>query len=652
MLSVSEDVLSQGNAVQLRGIVPQPIGAILARFRGIGGLLLACLAVQLAFWLVINPLLFASPQRPDVIAVGNAAMATLQSPDPAGFDQAAFKPIELPASDCCGPGYRLVRMQFTLNAVPPDGLALIPSIGADNYHIRVNGQWTRQDGRLALPRPTYHGTPRTILYVSPSTLKVGENRLEYVMVRASNPYFDVGKPMLAPYAQASELLAQRNFILNDYKIISYSFGLLAAALAFLLLARSEQKRFAFWVCVVLAAWSLRYHYYTWLDPPFSGPVRMVYYFVLTLTIPAAWVNMIDAWTGRPWRWLGWLTGLVWAGIAVTFVSLLSASDAGPYDQAVTLTNGAGIALGGLGIVRFLWHFLTRRDDRTWEAALFLLCITLMIFDFYGELSGGGAKGYLQTSFPFMIMAFPVAFIARNIRLFRSMNEFNELLSGQLREREAELAANYARQSELARRETLVAERQRLMRDMHDGIGGQLMSLLFASRKQPIPQKELTESLQQVIDELRLIIDSLDTVGETLGTALATFRARIEPRLSAAGIELRWDNSLPDPLDGLGPREVLQIFRIVQEAVTNVIKHANSPTLDIAIAKSEGATNSIAITIADAGQGLVADPGNGHGIQNMQARAEAIGGSLVIDSKPSGTRVLLLVPLLAPTDASA
>lgn len=195
-------------------------------------------------------------------------------------------------------------MSFTLGAVPPDGLAMIPSIGADNYHIRVNGQWTRQDGRLELPQPTYHGTPRTILYVSPSTLKVGENRLEYVIVRASNPYFDVGKPMLAPYAQASELLAQRNFILNDYKIISYSFGLLAAALAFLLLVRSEQKRFAFWVCVVLVAWSLRYHYYTWIDPPFSGPVRMAYYFVLTLTIPAAWVNLIDAWTGRPWRWLG------------------------------------------------------------------------------------------------------------------------------------------------------------------------------------------------------------------------------------------------------------------------------------------------------------------------------------------------------------
>ena len=68
-----------------------------------------------------------------------------------------------------------------------------------------------------------------------------------------------------------------------------------------------------------------------------------------------------------------------------------------------------------------------------------------------------------------------------------------------------------------------------------------------------------------------------------GTALATFRARIEPRLSAAGIELRWSNALPDDLDGLGPREVLQIFRIVQEAVTNVRRHAGASNLWLTVA---------------------------------------------------------------------
>ena len=628
--------------MQLRELVRQPDAAANDRLRGTVGLLLACIAVQLAFWLAINPLLFGSAKRPEAIAVHSVMLAAVPGPDPAGFETARFRPVELPVSDCCGPGYRLVRMQFTLATVPQDGLALVPTLGSDNFHIRVNRQWTRQEGRLELSSPTYHGNLKTIHYISPNVLRTGGNQLELIVMRAGVPYFDVGRPILAPYAQASRLLAHRNYILGDYQVMAYSFGLLSAALALLLLWRSEQKRFGLAVFVLLAAWSLRMHYYHWTDPPFSPGARMVYYFALTTTVPVAWVYFVDAWTARPWRWLGWAAGVVWAGLMLSHLSLLDGSVAA-YDRAVTLTNGAGMVLGALGAFRFAWHFARHRDERHWETALLLLCISVMSADFVRQLFFAKSSNFLVNGLPILILAFPVAFIARNIRLFRSMNEFNELLTGQLRERETELAENYARQAELARRETLVSERQRLMRDMHDGIGGQLMSLLFAARKQPIPQTELAEGLQQIIDELRLIIDSLDTEGETLGTALATFRARIEPRLSAAGIDLRWDNSLSESLYGLGPREVLQVFRIVQEAVTNVIKHSGSSTLAIGIAQPDGATPQISITIADAGSGRGARPGTGRGMDNMRARARSIGGSLLIESTPSGTRLVLLVP---------
>lgn len=631
--------------MQILNVLLQPDTALNRRMRNIGGLILACLAVQLAYWLVINPILFASPQRPDLIPVGTAAMATVQSPDPAGFDRAAFKPIKLPHSDCCSPGYRLVRIDFALTQVPPDGLALVPSLGSDNYHIRVNGLWTHQDGRLSLPNPTYHGNKKTILYVPPSVLRLGENRLEYAIVRANLPYFDVGQPVLAPYAKASELLAQRNFALGEYKIISYSLGLFAAALAFLLLVRSEQKRFAFWVCALLTAWSLRYHYYTWVDPPFSAGWRSIYYFILTLTIPVAWVNVIDAWTARPMRWLTWLTCLIWAPIALSFSNLLTANGSGPYDQAVELTNGAGMILGAAGVLRFAWHFLTRSEDRNWEASLFILCITLMLVEFHSEYLGGSSAGHLHNSFLFLIIAFPVAFIARNIRLFRSMNDFNEQLTGQLREREAELAESYARQEELARRETLVAERQRLMRDMHDGVGGQLMNLLFAARQKSLPREELTQSLQAVIDELRLIINSLDTVGKSLSAALASFRSRIEPRLRAAGIAIDWANSLPEGLPELPPRTILQVFRIVQEAITNAIKHSGTKALGVTIGLAKAEAPALQISISDRGEGF--DPATatgGRGLENMATRAAAIGGMLALAPGKAGTTVTLTVPL--------
>ena len=605
------------------------------------------LFVQLVFWFGVNPLLFAPAQRPELIKVDAAAFAKVAAPDAKLLETATFKSVELPTSDCCSPGYRLLQTHFDLESIPDSGLALIPSIGADNFHIRLNGGWVRQEGRLKLPRPTYHGNLKTIVYLPPAQLKIGNNRLEYVIVRGSIPYFDFGKPMLAPYADATQKLAHRNFILNDYAIISYGVGALAAALAFILMIRSEQKLFAFWTFVLLVAWTLRMHYFRWVDPPFSAEWRNFYYFLLTISVPAAWANLADHWTGRPIRWFAWLTGTIWVGVAVSFIGLLSNAD-GAYDQAVSVTNSAGIVLAILGVVRFLWHFSRVRDERYWDTALFILCITLMGVDYYQQLTAGNSSGFLQTSLPILIIAFPVAFLARNIRLFRSMNEFNTLLTSQLQEREAELAENYARQGELLRRETLVAERQRLMRDMHDGIGGQLMSLLFASRRMQLPQDEITESLQSVIDELRLIIDSLDTVGETLNTALATFRGRIEPKLSAVGIDLRWSNTLPDTENSLGPREVLQIFRIVQEAVTNVIKHAKSPTLDIGIGSSSDKADNILISISDAGVGQVKGDGSGHGLQNMAARAKSIGATLKTEIQPTGRRVVLIVPVSVNT----
>jgi two-component system sensor histidine kinase UhpB len=239
--------------MQLRELVRQPDAAVKARLRGVGSLLLACIAVQLAFWLVINPLLFGSAKRPEAIAVHSVMLAAAPSPDPAGFETARFRPVELPVSDCCGPGYRLVRMQFTLPVVPPDGLALVPMLGSDNFHIRVNRQWARQDGRLDLNNPTYHGNLKTIQYISPDLLIAGSNQLEFITMRAGVPYFDMGPPILAPYGQANKLLAHRNYILNDYQVMAYSFGLLSAALALLLLWRSEQKRFGLAVFVLLAA---------------------------------------------------------------------------------------------------------------------------------------------------------------------------------------------------------------------------------------------------------------------------------------------------------------------------------------------------------------------------------------------------------------
>ena len=278
-------------------------------------------------------------------------------------------------------------------------------------------------------------------------------------------------------------------------------------------------------------------------------------------------------------------------------------------------------------------------------ALFLLLITLMGIEFMWQWLWGISTGHVTNTLPILLIAFVAAFLSRNVRLFRSMNEINALLKQQLMAREAELSEQYARQGELLRRETLLEERRRLMGEMHDGIGGQLVSLMHANRHQAMSAPELNEALTAVAEELRLVIDSLDSVGSSVGTALANYRRRIEPRLKAAGITLRWSNELDTDTHGLGPREVLHVCRIVQEAVTNALKHSGCNEVQLGLSEDE-ALRRLKIRVADNGRGLPpdAEPGSGHGQRSMRERAEALGGTLTVNSGSQGTEIVLDMPI--------
>ena len=312
-------------------------------------------------------------------------------------------------------------------------------------------------------------------------------------------------------------------------------------LALVLIFRSAEREFALWLFALASTWSALNLQYSWYDWPFGAPAQVLFRFALLNLLPLAWLNLIDSWTGHGIRWLRWGLAGIYGAALVVWAPLMLSDSVSWYLPSIEFLEWWAWALGIACVARVAWHLFAQREDRYWELALLILCVTAMILD-----SFDAGSFHVSNSAPILFLALALAFIARNIRLFRSMNDFNDLLAGQLSEREGELAVQYARQEELARRETLVGERQRLMRDMHDGIGGQLMGLLFASRRHAIPQAELTESLQLVIDELRLIIDSLDTVGETLGTALATFRARTSRSCQRPGLNCTGPILCPKP----------------------------------------------------------------------------------------------------------
>lgn len=227
---------------------------------------------------------------------------------------------------------------------------------------------------------------------------------------------------------------------------------------------------------------------------------------------------------------------------------------------------------------------------------------------------------------------------------------NEQLEQRVREKAAELERNLVRLKDLERERALSAERERIMQDMHDGVGGHLVQALsIASVHKEL--EPVAEPLRTCLDELRLMIDSIEPVDGDLASVLGTLRMRMSRRLAQAGVEMRWDVADLPPLPDFGPKRVLEVTRIVQEAITNALKHSHARQITVSARElhlPQG--HAIAVEIADDGRGFsVPSPTEssrvgGRGLSGMRRRAAELGGSLRVESSDAGTRVRLELPL--------
>jgi signal transduction histidine kinase len=626
-----------------RGAAPATARVPGQRWRVLISLGVATLAAQAVFWLVVQPVLFSSPRLPPRYAVSDAQEAELPGPGRDAIAQARFTATELPWSACCGPGYRALRFNVNLPAIPERGVALIPQVAADNVQIRINDQLVFAKGRMQIPGATNEANVKQILHVPAAAFHAGLNQVEFVMVRQALPYFDVGKPIFADYGVALPLFQFREFILTDYEIIGVAIGAVIALMALVLLARSTQRGLALSLLLLASTWALLTQFYFWVDPPFSADARMIYYFALTNALPVCWLNFSDQWTRAPFRWIAPGSVLAYAVcMAATVWALQRMPVPDGFDRASDIANWFGLAFSAAAILRFVWHVFRSGEQRVMEFAVFALCITLLAVDLVNEVLWQDSSGIVTHSMPLLLLAFVIAFLARNIRLFHSTNEINRLLSGRLQAREAELAETYRRESDLVRREAYQAERQRLMRDMHDGVGSQLTTMLFAARRGALPADQLVDSLQTVIEEIRLLIDSMDSGADSLAAALEAFQQRAAQRLQAAGVTLDFQPVPRELLPACGPRDVLHILRILQEGIGNALRHARCSRISIEIAPSGDASLPVQVVIRDDGVGLPPDLVRGRGLDNMETRAAAIGGRLTVERASPGVALRLLL----------
>ena len=208
-----------------------------------------------------------------------------------------------------------------------------------------------------------------------------------------------------------------------------------------------------------------------------------------------------------------------------------------------------------------------------------------------------------------------------------------------------------------------AQRRRISREIHDALGQSLTALKLdlgwlagrldgTSADLQTRVLELEERAARTIEDVRRLSSELrPTVLDDQGlyAAIRWLVAEFERRT-----RLRCGLALPDGEIPLGADADTVVFRVLQESLTNVMRHARASTANVALWREAG--GDVLLEVRDDGRGIRAQPGAGHGtlgLLGMRERADLLGGTLTVgDGDGGGTTVLLRLPGRQATAARA
>lgn len=254
--------------------------------------------------------------------------------------------------------------------------------------------------------------------------------------------------------------------------------------------------------------------------------------------------------------------------------------------------------------------------------------------FEGALLGSYAFGGLLLA----VGGFLSITLADALRMSRS---FGERLEGEVQKRTLQIEQLNRELTLLEVERTRVQVREKLIQDMHDGFGSQLATASIMAKNSALSPAEMGQLLDDCLTDLQLVVDTHLASSHHLCDVLFDFKHRLLQRLGNTPLQLRFDIDVPEGA-WLSQDKTLQFLRVLQEAVSNALRHAGATSLNIHVQLNPEQTYVHAY-VKDDGQGLGLTQGKGRGLNTMKARVRELGGELELVSD-GGLWVKMRVPV--------
>jgi signal transduction histidine kinase len=570
-------------------------------------------------------------------------------------------------------GNLMLRTTYVIDAIAPVPTAIWLGYVNQPVELIVNG--ARMEKLRLLPGADDAGLRQSYLFfLPPELLHAGGNSVE-MYFRSPNNSATLFSPALHKGLVLGDLWVGPRDALEAHfyqhyrirvtltEVAALCAAIVAAFAAMLWISRRKEAIYG-WFALGVALWLVYLWHFVWYQAPFVGAswiagitialafsllaIRRFVNCFLQQQISSPPTHQVQVRRSSVDRGIDGL--VILAVTALVSVSALA-------QQSVLIEFFMRVLMPLVLLVqslRICWLLLAhakavRRDDAYWLASAALLGLACAVLD-TGTRQGWRtelALPILQLAILPIVVVFGYSLLQRFLYLLGAIEAENALLDRRILEKSSALEEQFQARRQLEKEKLLSEERHRLATDLHDGAGSQLVSLLAAVRHSGMSSQQMEQALIEAIADLRLVMDSIDSFGADLAEALGQFRSRLEPRLKAAGLHSIWRTAnLPEGLK-LSPRRMLNIFRALQEALVNVIKHAKASEVQISAREAGSALEFI---VQDNGVGIADLPEKGstprgRGRLNLEQRMKALGGYARFQAaSPNGLAVHLLVPI--------
>ncbi|QSI28956.1 histidine kinase [Variovorax sp. RKNM96] len=544
------------------------------------------------------------------------------------------------------PGLASFDLPFTLAAAPetPWGI-FIPRVG-NVFEVQLNGALLQVYGDLGAANGADYAKAPIYVPVPGHLLTAGENHLQIRLRADSARRAGLSRVVIGPATPVRTELFESAYAWRfTGSVLLTAFSLIVGSIALALwltqvdtgaVGRQRRDGIYLWAALAEFCWAIRVADGVIAEPP----LPWVPWGVLMAACYAGWAASammfcyhLAGWARNPrLQWLRWPLAAVVAGTVVASTLALQR------EQPLWLTGWLAVEIVIIGVFVGGFVVATVRQPSTERMLVALAALVTVGFGVRDWLVIRLSDAYGETTWVrYSSIFFGIALLLIVLRRFHAVSTqargWVAALADRVAQRERELALTYAELEQVARDQARTHERERILRDMHDGVGSHISSAIRQLQSGQTSSEELLRTLRDSLDQLKLSIDSIHLPPGDVGALLAALRYRLEPRLVAAGIEFEWAVEEVGPVQLLDAHAMRQLQFLLFEAISNVLQHAQASVLRI---EADMQGDTVRLRVIDNGRGFDASQVP----RALWERAGAIGARLAVESRPGRTVVQL------------